>query len=95
MRAISGTCPLCQRHTQLTFHHLIPRKVHKRNFFAKSYSREQLNRGINICRPCNNGIHRCFDEMMLAKHYNRLEDLQAAPELAKHFSWVAKQRTAD
>jgi len=95
MRAISDICPLCQRYTQLTFHHLIPRKVHKRNFFAKNYSREELNRGINICRPCHTGIHRSFDEMTLAKHYNRLEDLLAAPELIKHFSWVSKQRTAD
>ena len=38
----AGECPLCMRATELTFHHLIPKKMHRRRFFQKNYKREQL-----------------------------------------------------
>jgi hypothetical protein len=88
------TCCLCFRDTALTFHHLIPRKVHRRSFFQKNYSREQLNLGIFICRTCHKGIHALFDEMTLARQYNTLEQLREDAELAKHVAWSAKQKTA-
>ncbi|MEZ5477514.1 MAG: hypothetical protein R3E95_08550 [Thiolinea sp.] len=87
-----GSCPLCQRETALTFHHLIPRKLHRRPHYRKHYSREQLNQGIAICRQCHNAIHRHYDEMHLAKHLNSLETLQADPLLQRHFAWVGRQK---
>ena len=30
-------CELCQRERELTFHHLIPKKVHRRAFFRRTY----------------------------------------------------------
>lgn len=86
-------CPLCKREVPLTFHHLIPRKVHRRNHFKKHYDKETLNQGIYICRPCHSGIHKYYDEMQLAKDFNTLDALQQDPDLQKHFSWVAKQKT--
>lgn len=88
----SGQCPLCQRECALTFHHLIPRKMHRRTYFRKHYSREQLNQGIAICRACHNGIHKTYDEMQLAKHFHNLASLQQDPTLARHFQWVARQK---
>lgn len=85
-------CPLCQRITHLSFHHLIPRKVHRRAHFKKHYDKQSLNKGIHICRTCHSGIHRRFDEMTLAKELNSLEALQGDPELAKFFAWVTRQR---
>ncbi len=87
-----STCPLCWRKADLTFHHLIPRKLHRRNFFAKHYTREQLNQGILICRTCHNAVHRFYDEMTLGKKLNTLEALQEDPTLSHHFAWVGKQR---
>ena len=87
-----GVCPLCARRTALTFHHLIPRKVHRRAHFKKHYSRLQLNQGIDICRTCHNGVHRRYDEMSLAKDFASLEKLRTDPELARFFDWVSKQR---
>jgi len=89
-----GFCILCGRSTNLTFHHLIPRKLHRRNFFRKHFSRDDLNRGIDICRACHNGIHALYSEMELAKKYASLEALREDPALARHVAWVAKQKHA-
>ena len=92
-RARIGDCPLCDRDANLTFHHLIPRKMHRRKFFQKNYSRQQLASGIYICRQCHSGIHTLFDEMTLAKQFNSLENLLHDRALRKHCRWVARQRT--
>lgn len=82
----------CGRQTALTFHHLIPKKLHRRAFFQKHYNKEQLNTGINICRPCHDGIHDLYGEMELAKRFPTLESLLADEALHRHFAWVAKQK---
>lgn len=88
-----GSCALCSRVTALTFHHLIPRKMHRRPRFRKDYSREQLNAGIDVCRRCHSGLHRLHDEMTLAKQLNTLEALQEDDAVQRHVSWVSKQKS--
>lgn len=90
----AGECPLCMRATELTFHHLIPKKMHRRRFFQKNYKREQLAFGIYICRQCHSGIHLLFDEMTLGKRFNTFENLLLDEALLKHFRWVARQKLA-
>lgn len=85
-------CATCGRETSLTFHHLIPRKLHRRPRFKRLYTREELNRGIHICRACHRGIHRTYDEMTLGRDFASLEQLLADPVLQRHFSWVARQK---
>lgn len=87
-----GPCLFCNRRLSLTFHHLIPRKVHRRTRFKKHYPRATLQQGILVCRDCHRGIHRRFSEMELAKTYNTPEKLQADAELSRHFLWVSKQK---
>lgn len=89
-----GRCVLCQRKTALTWHHLIPRKLHRRKHFQRNFTREQLNAGINICRPCHRGLHRLFSEMHLGKHLFTLALLRADAAVVRHVQWVAKQRVA-
>lgn len=89
---MNDSCPLCKRQTHLTFHHFIPRKVHRRAHFKKNYSKAELQQGIHICRACHNGIHKAYDEMTLAKSYASLDKLQQDERLNQHFNWVAKQR---
>ena len=88
----TSECPLCARTTKLTFHHLIPKKMHRRTFFRKNYSKEALNAGINICRQCHNGIHKAYDEMTLAKQFTSLSIIKTDAKLHRHFAWVAKQK---
>ena len=87
-----GLCELCGQERLLTFHHLIPRKMHRRPFFRKRYSRELLNRGIMICRLCHTGLHRLYDEMTLAKELNTLPALRRDTAVQKHVQWARKQK---
>jgi len=85
-------CQLCRCARPLTFHHLIPRKMHRRKHFRIHYSREQLNGGIMICRYCHSAVHRLYDEMTLAKQFYSLELLLADPAVQRHIGWVVKKR---
>jgi hypothetical protein len=87
-----GRCPLCQRDVPLTFHHLIPKKLHRRTRFKKSFSKEHLNQGVFICRLCHNGIHDHYDEMTLAKEFGTFDQLQQDGNIRRHAQWVAKQK---
>ncbi|MEQ8858989.1 MAG: hypothetical protein RIC56_10095 [Pseudomonadales bacterium] len=87
-----GDCPFCRRHVPLTFHHLIPRKVHRRRTFQKGFSKALLGRGVAVCRDCHDGIHDRYDEMRLAREFATPEALAADTDLQRHFAWVARQR---
>ena len=88
-----GACALCGRVTRLTFHHLIPRKMHRRPRFRKRHSREELARGIDLCPRCHRGLHRLHDEMTLASSLNTLEALRGDEAVARHVAWVARQKS--
>ena len=92
MRQRPSQCACCNRQVALTFHHLIPRKLHRRTYFKNHFSRSELNAGIYICRRCHAGIHARHDEMTLGKHYRTLDALLADNALQQHFAWVGKQR---
>jgi hypothetical protein len=87
-------CELCGRDQPLTFHHLIPRKVHRRNRFRKRYAiQEMRQRGLMICRLCHDGIHDLIpDERELGELYCTKEQLLAHEGLARHVRWVARQK---
>ena len=91
-RPVVAGCPFCHRTLPLTFHHLVPRKLHRRPRFRRQYSREALGRGIYVCRDCHDAIHRTYDEMGLAKSFDTPEKLAADPALQRHFAWLARQR---
>ena len=76
----------------MTFHHLIPKKLHNRNFFKKTYKKSELREGIMICRLCHDGLHDLYDEMQLGKKLSTIEAIQADSALQRHFAWVAKQK---
>ncbi len=85
-------CPFCGRMTALTYHHYIPRKMHRRTYFRKNFTKRQLAQGVWICRLCHDGIHDLYDEMELAKRFSTFEALMGDPELRRHFAWVSKQK---
>jgi hypothetical protein len=86
------TCPLCGRVTELSFHHFIPKKMHRRTYFRKNFTKEELSGGIMICRLCHDGIHDLYDEMELAKRFPSLQALAADPALKRHVRWVSRQK---
>jgi len=88
-----GNCALCNRSTALTFHHLVPKKMHRRNRFRKLHNKKELNTGINVCARCHRGLHRLFDEMTLATRLNSLDALLSDPRVQRHVAWVARQKS--
>jgi len=87
-----GRCALCDRNTHLTFHHLIPKKLHRRKHFKKNYDKATLQSGIDICNRCHKGLHVLFDEMTLGRTLNTVALLKQNPTVAKHCEWVARQK---
>jgi hypothetical protein len=86
-------CELCGREQPLTFHHLIPRKNHRKTRFRKRFpTHEMRNRGLYLCRPCHDGVHDLIDEKELGERYNTREDLLAHEGIARHVAWVARQK---
>jgi 5-methylcytosine-specific restriction endonuclease McrA len=86
-------CQLCGRDVPLTRHHLIPRACHRRGWFQRRYSREQLNRCIPLCRLCHSGIHDLIpNEQQLGKQYPTLEQLLSHDGVQRMLAWVRKQK---
>lgn len=87
-------CELCEREvSETTFHHLIPKMLHKRNWYKKKYKKEYLKtNGLNLCDLCHYGIHHFYDEKTLGKEYNTLEKLLESEKIQKHIKWAIKQK---
>jgi hypothetical protein len=91
-RAVEGPCPFCGRRLALTFHHLVPRKMHRRPRFRRRYTREELARGIYVCRDCHDFIHRTYCEKDIAGRLSTPQALVEDPILQRHFRWLRRQR---
>jgi hypothetical protein len=91
---IPSACELCGRAVVLTFHHLIPRRVHRIRRFVDRYGKDELRtRGLYVCRLCHRGIHDLIpDERVLAENFPSRERLLAHDGIARHVAWVAKQK---
>ncbi|GLE03764.1 hypothetical protein PINS_up012666 [Pythium insidiosum] len=89
----AAVCEMCERPMRLTFHHLIPRVTHAK-FLKLGYSREYLNSGVMICRPCHSKIHSTESNKTLAREFNTLEKLVAHPEIARWIHYARKQRVS-
>lgn len=45
-----GVCELCNREKELSFHHLIPKTLHSKNYFKKKYKHQFMaNNGLYLC----------------------------------------------
>lgn len=87
-------CELCDREVRLTFHHLIPRRVHKRTRFIRQHGKEQMrSTGIWLCTLCHSGIHTIIpNERVLAESYNTKDLLLSHEGIARHIAWARKQK---
>ena len=86
-------CELCGREKPLTFHHLIPRKTHRKRAIRARHSRAELiTRGIWLCRLCHRQIHRFYDERELADRLNTKDALESEPQMARFLEWARKQK---
>lgn len=86
-------CELCQRSgLELTKHHLIPRKRHRRRSAQVRFDKTEMHTRIAmLCRPCHSTVHAHLTEQELEQAFNTVEALANHPEIAKFASWVSKQ----
>lgn len=87
-----GTCELCGRRRRLTFHHLIPKTLHTNKWFRKNFSREEMSRGLDICRACHSYLHKHFSEKDLGRSLNTRDALLDNEKIRRWVSWAKKRR---
>tara|TARA_B100000809_G_C14722472_1_gene381914 strand:+ start:43 stop:354 length:312 start_codon:yes stop_codon:yes gene_type:complete len=85
-------CELCGRaDTTQTFHHLVPKKLHKKNVIVDLFPDVDLNAyGIMVCSPCHKMIHKKINHLDLATEYYSLEKLKTHLELSKFIAFQQK-----
>lgn len=85
-------CDLCGRENAIqTFHHLIPKKMHRKKIVVDLFPDLDLNAyGIMVCSPCHKMIHKKIDHFDLATQYNTVEQLKRHPELSKFITFQQK-----
>lgn len=84
-------CELCERENILTFHHLIPKCLHKNKWFKKNFSKEYMKRGTFLCKyECHREIHNLISEKELGKYYNTIEKLFAHKNVAKYIKFIKR-----
>jgi len=92
-RVSSTVCALCAREMRLTFHHLIPKKTHNKQYVKRRFSKEECQtRGIDLCKDCHRMIHKTFSHKELALEYNTKEKLLEHEAIDKFLRWIKKQR---
>ncbi|KAI9179457.1 hypothetical protein H9P43_004780 [Blastocladiella emersonii ATCC 22665] len=86
-----GHCELCERGPmRLSFHHLIPKKTHRRLLKKGVFARAEMEtRGALLCRGCHSAVHRIYDHETLALKFNTVDKLLESDEVCK---WVEFQR---
>ena len=84
-------CMLCLRELPLTFHHLIPRLMHKKKWVKQSLP-HRLQDGIWVCHGCHSAIHRFIPHADLARTFHSVEALMLHEDLGKFVLWSRMQR---
>jgi len=90
--AMTGRCELCQREARLSFHHLVPRKLHANKWFKKRFTRDEMLRGIDLCRECHSAVHSFIGHKDMGREYHTRERLLAHPKVANFVKWVRGKR---
>ena len=80
-------CELCEVGEIYDFHHFVPRTLHSNKWFKKRYNKQELSKGIQVCKECHTTIHNLVPEKKLGKEFNSLEKLLGHPEVQKYVRW--------
>jgi len=76
----------------LTYHHLIPREVHRKVLKRGWHREDMLNSVAWLCRPCHSMVHRVATNEELARHYHTVELLLEREDVKKWAAWVGRQK---
>ena len=84
-------CALCERDHPLTYHHLIPRTLHRKRWAKVRFSADALQAGIWVCRDCHDAIHRFISHRELAESHRSVEALLGHEQVGRFVRWVRTQ----
>lgn len=89
---VQQECELCHHDDLCNEHHLIPRKCHKKKWFRKMFSIQEMKTRIAmLCKSCHKEIHTLIpNEVEMGKRYNTLEKLMEHPLVRKYVLWKRK-----
>lgn len=82
-------CELCGIETELTKHHLIPKRVSRSTKYSKKLKTDESN-FLWICGECHGQIHALFTEQELRDLYCTKEALLSSEKLSKFIKWRQK-----
>ena len=85
------SCLFCHRDLPLTFHHLIPKSLHKKQWIKRRFTKNSLQDGILICRDCHDALHKMISRKECATTYNSCEKILQHPDFSNFVRWVKKQ----
>jgi hypothetical protein len=87
LRNLRMPCEICDKNAHMTRHHLIPASIDDSSFAYRNVA--------FICKDCHIEIHRLFPNGVLAREYNSVERLKAAPEVRDYLKMRAKLVVTD
>lgn len=87
-------CGFCLRSgLKLTFHHLIPKKMHKKKYVIKVHPNHDFNTyGVYLCIPCHKQLHKVFSHKELALEYYEVAKIMDSEEMRYAIKFNAKQK---
>lgn len=89
---MESNCGFCDRVKELSFHHYIPKTLHKNKWFIKNFDKFYMRtHGVDLCKQCHKNIHVFFTEKELGKYYNTKDKLLATDKVKNFLKWIKKQ----
>jgi protein-arginine kinase activator protein McsA len=86
-------CKICEREIETTQHHLIPRCLHKNQWFKKNFAKEDMEkRKVEVCKKCHMTLHDFYDEKYLGKKLNTLKKILKEEKIINYIKWARKQK---
>ena len=85
-------CELCGSDEVHSEHHLIPRHCHRKSWWKRKFTKEQMQQTIQVCKMCHHSVHDLIpDEKELGRDYFTIELLKSHPAIAKYLAWKQKR----
>ena len=89
----ASACEICDRNwIPLTYHHLIPKQVHKKALKRHWHEEWKLNSVAWLCRACHSFVHKIASNEALAKDLYTVELLMAREDIQAWAGWVGRVR---
>jgi len=87
-------CQLCGIDEVHSEHHLIPRHCHRKNWWKRHFTKEQMQHTILVCKMCHDSVHDLIpDEKELGRDFYTVEKLKTHPGIANYLDWKRRRLT--